>query len=344
MKGFEQPNPIFQSVDPNLLKPHPSYLSIYGEESDVSDVINLIRDFHYPSPLLVNEKNIIVNGYKYWKASLLLKWNLISVEMRKFSSPEAELEALLLENADRKKTNEQKVREAIAWEQVEKVKAKERQQLSAAKTNQKLGRIKKETVQENFPESTNGQTRDKVAQLVGLGSGRNYSKAKKVITTIDSLLTEGDTQFANDLRKCLNEQSIDAAVKLMNASPPTQKVEEMDNRKPSCWNCKHCSRELVENNHSFYCYELGLFSFLEKDGETRASECIHWSYRLDETVSNTTPSNPSYFTLTLPSYLKPLIEDAAYESEMSLAEWVNHHLLEALKFPSNPIESTTSEN
>lgn len=40
MKGFEQPNPIFQSVDQNFLKPHPSYLSIYGEESDVSDVIN----------------------------------------------------------------------------------------------------------------------------------------------------------------------------------------------------------------------------------------------------------------------------------------------------------------
>ena len=45
------------------------------------------------------------------------------MEVREFSSQEAELEALLLENADRNKTNEQKVREGIAWEQIEKVKA-----------------------------------------------------------------------------------------------------------------------------------------------------------------------------------------------------------------------------
>jgi Zn finger protein HypA/HybF involved in hydrogenase expression len=335
MDGEKQPNSIFQSVDPNSLKPHGSYLSIYGEESDVSDVINLIHNYHYPRPLLVNEENTIVNGYKYWKASLQLGWNLIPVEVRKFSSPEAEVEAILLENADRKKTNEQKAREAIAWEEIEKAKARQRQQLSALKTNQKLGRQQKGTIQENFPEATKGQARDRVAELVGLGSGRNYSKAKNVVTEIDSLLTKGNIQSASDLRKCLNEQSIDAAIKFIKASQPNQKAEQMDNRKSSCWNCKHCSREQLEEEHSFYCNQLGWQNYLKEDGETRASDCVYWSHRLDEPKLETNAPNPSYFTLMLPSHLKPLIENAASLSNMNLTDWVKYHISEALKLSSN---------
>jgi ParB-like chromosome segregation protein Spo0J len=331
MKQHQQPNSIFQSVDPNGLKPHPSYSSIYGEAEDVSDLIALIQNKQYPRPLLVNQEKTIVNGHLYWKAALSLGWNSIPVEVREFSSQEAELEALLLENADRNKTNEQKVREAIAWERIEKAKAKQRQQLGAVATNQKLGRNIKETLGENFPHPSKGKTRDRVASLAGLGSGRNYSKAKKIVTKIDNLLQSGNIESASNLRKTLNEQSIDAATKLLKSTPLNSGVQEAKIQKPSCWNCKHCSREEVENNHSFYCYKFGLLSFLEKDGETRASLCPSWSYRLSEDANDTTTPNPSYFTLSLPSHLKPLIRDAARASGMTLADWVNHHILQAIE-------------
>ncbi|OUL30478.1 hypothetical protein BV378_03950 [Nostoc sp. RF31YmG] len=168
MSVTSQPNSIFQSVDPNSLKPHPLYLSIYGEAEDVSDVMGLIQNSQYPRPLLINIENTIVNGHPYWQAALLLGWNHIPAEVREFPNQEAELEALLLENADRKKTNEQKVREAIAWKRIEKAKAKQRQQIAAATTNKKLGRSVQTTLVENFPVSSPGQTRDVTFHWQGL--------------------------------------------------------------------------------------------------------------------------------------------------------------------------------
>jgi hypothetical protein len=201
MSATSIPCSVFWSVDPALLKPHPLYVSIYGEEADVSNVINLIRNSQFPRPLLINQNNIIVNGYLYWKASLCLGWNSIPVEIRRFLNPEAELEALLLENANRNKTNEQKVREALAWEDIEKEKAKQRQQFAASSTNQKLGRNVNKTHMENVPYASWGLTRDRVAKLVGLGTGRNYVKAKMIVTTIDDLIKSGDTKFALSLGK-----------------------------------------------------------------------------------------------------------------------------------------------
>ncbi|PAX45869.1 hypothetical protein CK510_29385, partial [Brunnivagina elsteri CCALA 953] len=334
MDSTQYPSPIFHSVNPTFLQPHPSYLSIYGDEVDVSDVIHLISNHQYPRPLLINQNNIIINGHLYWKASLSLRWKSIPVEVREFPSPEAELEALLLESIERNKTNEQKVREALAWEEIEKLKAKQRQQLGAMSTNEKLGRdfgTDLNIIKENFPEATTkGQTRDRVAKFVGLGSGRNYSKAKKIVTKIDNLIASGNMESALNLRNVLNQQSIDAAVKLLK-NPNLQNTEKPATQKPSCWNCKHCSREFTKDKHTYYCYKFGLLSFLEKDCETRADDCPAWNYRLEKTTNSTTPDNPSYFTLMLPSHLKFLMEDAAKISEMSLIEWVTHHLLQAIE-------------
>lgn len=327
MSVTSQPSSTFQSIDPALLKPHPNYLLIYGEEVDLSDLVNLIRNFQYPRPLLVNQNNTIVSGYPYWKAALSLGWSRIDVEVRQFPNEEAELEALLLENADRNKTNEQKVREAIAWEQIEKAKAKQRQQFAASSTNQKLGRNIDKTLVENLPHASKGLTRDKVAQLVGLGSGRNYAKARNIVTTIDKLIQSGDSKSAFDLRSCLNEQSVDAANRLLKGSLPKKNI---DTQERSCWNCEFCSREQTENNHTYYCYKFGLLNFLKQDASSRGADCSKWSYRLATESENNSIPNPEYFNISLPSHLQALIEDAARAESMALADWIYHHLLKAV--------------
>ena len=324
MNQVQQPNPVFHSVDPKSLVPHPSYLSIYGEEEDLSDVMILIGNQQYPRPLLINSENIIVNGYLYWKAAIALNWKAIPVEIREFPNLEAELELLLLENRERKKTNEQKVREALAWEGIEKVKAKQRKKLAAFITNQKLGRGVNESVREDLSLTTTfGKTRDRVANIVGLGSGRTYAKAKKIITKIDNLVEEGDVESANDLRKTLNEQSIDAASKLL------RRGKDESAEIPSCWNCKYCSGERLGENHEFYCNKFGSLSFLEKDGRAYASSCSEWKYRFAEDVDKVEKALP-YFSFTLPSYLKPMIEDAAKASGMIPVDWIVNCLLQAI--------------
>ncbi len=94
----------------------------------------------------------------------------------------SKLEALLLQNASRFKTTEQKVREALIWKKVDASKAKKRQ-LTAQNNN--AGKA----VVENFPQllQEKGKTRDRIAARVGLGSGRTYSKAAKVDALIDEI-------------------------------------------------------------------------------------------------------------------------------------------------------------
>jgi hypothetical protein len=272
----------------------------------------------------------------------ILGWKTVPVEVREFPSEEAELEALLLENASREKTREQKVREAEAWERVERAKAKQRQQLAAAMTNQKLGKETNETLVENFPQASKGKSRDKVAKLVGLGSGRNYAKAKKVVEAINELKFHGDIEGALDLRKVLNEQSVDAALKRLKKLPgASRESEETTSQKRSCWNCQHYSRESVKDNHSFYCNKFGILTFLEKDGDTRGAECHLWSERqaVADSANQKTQPTPSNFTLTLPGNLQPIFEDAARAAGMSLADWACYHLLQA----ASPVKATHIE-
>lgn len=342
---------VVTHVDPLQLKPHPRNSSIYGEDEDVTELVNLIQETGWVKPLVVNNRGIIISGHRRWKAILKLGWKTVPVEVREFPDEIAELQALLLENASRSKTVEQKVREASAWKNIEKEKAKKRQ---LAAQNNHAGRA----VPENFPElfKEKGETRDRLAKLVGLGSGRNYSKAAKVVDAIDEQTSTGNLETAQALRSVLNGQSVDAATKLLkrifpssdrtamppesdrsedslNGDSPTSSnsdKEEVANIQRSCWNCNHCRTEVIEKDHSFYCNLLGIQSLLDKDGDTRGSECTLWSYRFSEaTLAKTT--NPSNFSLIFPQHLHTLFQDAARQAGMSLVDWATTVLESAAK-------------
>jgi hypothetical protein len=94
----------------------------------------------------------------------------------------------------------------------------------------------------------------------------------------------------------------------------------------SCWNCAHCSREFVDDPQSFYCYQLGKLSFIEKDGNQRAAEYEFWTHRWAESdeINKSRPPLQETFNLTLqlPAYLQPLIQDAAKESGLVVVDWV----------------------
>ncbi|MBE9227843.1 hypothetical protein IQ264_20690 [Phormidium sp. LEGE 05292] len=110
----------------------------------------------------------------------------------------------------------------------------------------------------------------------------------------------------------------------------------------SCWNCYHCSREFLDDPHSFYCYQLGKLNFIEKDGNERGAECEFWTNRqaIPEQAKRTLPSTETFtLTLQLPAYLQPLIQDAARGEGLVLVDWVAKVLEAALK-----VSNYTSEN
>ncbi|MBW4546956.1 MAG: DNA (cytosine-5-)-methyltransferase [Symplocastrum torsivum CPER-KK1] len=190
-------------LDPKLLKPHPRNAALYGEDESVSDLVELIGNSNWLKPLVITPDLIIISGHRRWKAALELGWLSIPVIVREFKDALASLEALLLENATREKTIEQKVREAALWQEIEQESAKLRQGT-------------RRDIQENFPGCCEpfGQSRDHVAKRVGLGSGKRYQKAVKVVEEINKAVSSGHLTRAKALQSVLNQQSVDGAFKL----------------------------------------------------------------------------------------------------------------------------------
>ncbi|MEP0754957.1 DNA (cytosine-5-)-methyltransferase [Trichocoleus sp. Lan] len=190
-------------LDPKLLKPHPRNASVYGEDESVSDLVELIGNSNWLTPLIITPDFTIISGHRRWKAALELGWLSIPVIVEEFKDALTELEALLLGNATREKTIEQKVREGALWKEIEQESAKLRQGT-------------RRDIQENFPGCCEqfGQSRDRVAKRVKLGSGKTYSKAVKVVEEIDKALKNGHLARAVALRSVLNYENVDRAFKL----------------------------------------------------------------------------------------------------------------------------------
>jgi len=215
--------PVFTQTDPRTLKAHPQNSTIYGLDEDVAELIALIRASGWVRPLVVTPTGTIISGHQRWKSILTLGWESVLVETREFPDELAELEALLLENASRFKTTEQKVREAEAWREIEAHKARIRQ-ISLAGTRLNTT----PDLMENFPQGQKGTARDRIAKRVSLGSDRTYEKAALVVGVIDSDTKNGDLVSAQGLRLVLNEKSVDAAHTLAKKTPQErQEIAEL---------------------------------------------------------------------------------------------------------------------
>lgn len=334
----------YQQVSPNTLRPHPHNTLIYGDE-DVSLLAKQIAESGWVSPLLITPERIIISGHRRWKASLQLGLERIPVEVKEFNDSVAELEALLLSNATRNKKTEQKVREAELWRDIETAQAKQRQiDLAGNRPNAKPD------LSENFRTGSSkpqkGRTVDRLAARVGLGSGRTYEKAAKVVRTIDLLSKDRqNTSYANALRQILNEQSVNGAYQLLRkpaalrnailgliVEGKAKNVKEAEamidvaskdssiHQWRSCWNCHHRG-EMLDSQH-FYCYKFGQLSFIEQGCDARGSQCVEWLERVGEYQPNQHLSHAKTFNVALPYDLKPILEAAAAVEEVTISAWV----------------------
>ena len=121
--------------------------------------------------------------------------------VKEYDSREEEIYALVMDNANqRERTPPQKWREGRAIYPIIK-KRKEDNSLS----NLMEGNEKPD--QENFPDRANQQTRDIVAETVGVGTGRNYSKLNKVMEAAQN----GDEVAQEQVVELEKDQSIHGA-------------------------------------------------------------------------------------------------------------------------------------
>jgi len=157
---------------PGDLKPHNINSRIYGDERLPDDFIASVRDRGIIEPLVIKEDGTIISGHRRWRAALALGLNTVPVRLVEFQNSFSEREAVITFNKQREKTVSQKLAEAEELEAIESERAKQRQATSTGGAEPQL--------KETFPEADKGQTRDKVADQVGLGSGKTYDKAKAI--------------------------------------------------------------------------------------------------------------------------------------------------------------------
>lgn len=153
------------------LSPHPLNAKVYGEEAVTGQFLDSIGKQGILVPLAVKENGVIISGHRRWQAAKSLNMITVPVHIVRYDSEVDEREAIIDFNKQREKTFSQKMAEGKELEAIESERAKERQ---GTRTD-----LQQSDIVETFPPSP-GKTRDKVAEKVGIGSGKQYEKAKKV--------------------------------------------------------------------------------------------------------------------------------------------------------------------
>lgn len=186
------------------LYPHPKNQSIYGDE-DIKELAQSIEEQGLNVALLIRPDGRIISGHRRWKAVKLLGWETVNVIQKEFTDDAEELKTLLIRNEYRTKTNEQKCREGLLWEDIE------------AANSRKLMGVKGKG---------EGLARNRIATKVGFTSGANYHKARLIVTDIDKAEEVGDFAKAQSLRKVLNEKSVNAAFEMRAVLSAIDEAEE----------------------------------------------------------------------------------------------------------------------
>ena len=194
------------------LQEHKKNTIIYGQE-DVRELAETIKNSGWIKTLTISQRtgeNVIIAGNSCFKAAKLLNgkehegetldFSELECRVEEFANEWEEIERLVLDNQGRTKTTVQKAQEAKYLEQAQRMAALERKKH-----------------REKLPEEEKGRVRDKLAEKVGMGSGRTLEKAMKVKEAIDSLKEEGKNDDAGLLEEVLN-RTVDGAMNLLKSA------------------------------------------------------------------------------------------------------------------------------
>lgn len=206
---------------PETLKSHPLNSDVYDDQDTLDEsFLSSIRDQGILNSVVIDSDDTIISGHRRVAAAIEIGLKTVPVRVKKFDSELAKREALVHHNRQREKTFSQKMREAELLEEIEQERARTRQG-------------KRTDIEENLPQgegintettSEFGRTRDKVGEEVGIGSGRTYSKAKRVWEAAEN----GDTVAQHEVSRIDNEtQSIHGAYEKIKER--VERAEEIKN-------------------------------------------------------------------------------------------------------------------
>jgi len=165
---LETPRAYWMNRSPQSLKPHPVSLAIYGDEPVDGPFLQSVRESGVLVPLAIKANGTIISGHRRLKAALACDLDVVPVTIVEFPDELAERQAIIDHNRQREKTLTQRMHESEALEEIER---------ERANTRMLAGKALDPTA--TLPEGSKGETREKVAEAIGM-KPRTYDKAKKI--------------------------------------------------------------------------------------------------------------------------------------------------------------------
>lgn len=208
--------------NPNDLKNHETNIGLYGDKPD-QEFIEKVAKHGITTPLTILPDNTVVCGHRRRQAALINKMKSVPVFVRHdLTDPLDIQELLVLDNAQRVKTTEQKAREYKLLKEIEAERAKERQGTSTGGADPQLRgnspKLKKS--------GKKGKSGDIAAEKVGMSS-KTAEKAAEIVDAIDEAEAAGDTEKADQLRDTLNK-NVSAAHREAQQKPEREEMPEDD--------------------------------------------------------------------------------------------------------------------
>jgi ParB family chromosome partitioning protein len=155
-------------IDINKIKVNDRIRKDFG---NIEELANDIKENGLINPPVVTPEYELIAGERRLKALQFLKYPQIEVRIMTVKDSEHQLNLEISENENRKEfTFSERVDWAKRLERIEKIKAKERMESGG---------------KEIFPDGEQGQVRDIVADKSGIGSGKQYEKAKFISDNAD---------------------------------------------------------------------------------------------------------------------------------------------------------------
>jgi ParB family transcriptional regulator, chromosome partitioning protein len=142
------------------LQPHPLNAKIYNaiQPAELDDLKASIAKEGLITPITITKENIILSGHRRHQAVVALKWEEVEVDVKE---PADEERFIIEANRYRRKTVSEIMKEAEKLLEIETRNAADRMALGA-------------------PAGAAGRTREKVAKALGIGSGYQLDKLRKI--------------------------------------------------------------------------------------------------------------------------------------------------------------------
>lgn len=212
-----------QHIDPKQLKNHTLNIEIYGDKLD-PEFVELTQD-GIEEPIVCTPDMTVISGHRRRQAAIINKLKTVPVIVREDLKDEEHIQWLLIiSNRQRVKTNEQLGREAKYLLELAGKRAKPGKK--PGKTTDKVDSANGGTGSTNSTSQQNGsKTRDEVGKQLGV-SGRTAASAAKVVTAIDELESQGETEQAEELRETLNTKGVRPAAEQASPKKPPKKPKK----------------------------------------------------------------------------------------------------------------------